>query len=42
MEFVDFVLWGQKLGKRGRGADGKTVVFVAGDKRGRRLGRIRL
>ncbi len=42
VEVDDFVLGGQKSGKRGRGADGKTIVLAAAEKQGRRLGRIRL
>lgn len=42
VEVDDFVLGGQKSGKRGRGAAGKTIVLAAVEKRGRRLGRIRL
>ena len=42
VEVDDFVLGGQKSGKRGRGAEGKTIVLAAVEKRGRRLGRIRL
>jgi transposase-like protein len=42
VEVDDFVLGGQKSGKRGRGAKGKTNVLAAVEKRGRRLGRIRL
>ena len=42
VEVDDFVIGGQKSGKRGRGAEGKTIVLAAAEKRGRRLGRIRL
>ena len=42
VEVDDFVLGGQKSGKRGRGAEGKTIVLAAVEKQGRRLGRIRL
>lgn len=42
VEVDDFVFGGQKSGKRGRGAEGKTIVLAAVEKQGRRLGRIRL
>jgi len=42
VEVDEFVLGGQKPGKRGRGAEGKTIVLAAVEKQGRRLGRIRL
>jgi transposase-like protein len=42
VEVDDFVLGGQKSGKRGRGAEGKTIVVAAAEKRGYKLGRIRL
>jgi len=42
VEVDEFVLGGQKSGKRGRGAEGKTIVLAAVEKQYRRLGRIRL
>jgi transposase-like protein len=42
VEVDDFVLGGHKSGKRGRGAEGKTIALAAVEKQGRRLGRIRL
>ena len=42
VEVDDFVLGGKKSGKRGRGAEGKTIVLAAAEKHGRKLGRIRL
>lgn len=33
---------GEKIGKRGRGAEGKSLVLVAAQKDGKRIGRIRL
>jgi len=42
VEVDDFVLGGQKSGKRGRGAEGKTIVLAAVEKQDRRLGHIRL
>ncbi len=39
---VEFYIGGQKPGKRGRGANAKTIVVAAVEKRGKRLGRIRL
>jgi len=42
VEVDEFVIGGQKPGKRGRGANGKTIVLAAVEKQGRRFGRIRL
>ena len=42
VEVDEFVIGGQKPGKRGRGADGKTIVVAAVEKKGKKLGRIRL
>ena len=40
---VDESFWGgERPGKRGRGAGGKSVILAAGEHAGRRLGRIRL
>jgi transposase-like protein len=40
---VDETFWGgARTGKRGRGADGKTLILVAVEHTGRKLGRIRL
>jgi hypothetical protein len=42
VEADEFVIGGQQPGKRGRGANGKTIVVAAVEKEGKRLGRIRL
>ena len=42
VEVDEFFIGGQKPGKRGRGADGKTIVLTAVEKEGNRFGRIRL
>jgi transposase-like protein len=42
VEVDEFVIGGQKPGKRGRGANGKTTVAVAVEKQNKKLGRIRL
>ncbi|MEX2231531.1 MAG: IS1595 family transposase, partial [Cyclobacteriaceae bacterium] len=42
IELDEFFIGGQKSGKRGRGANGKTIVIAAVEKEGRKLGRIRL
>jgi transposase-like protein/ribosomal protein L40E len=42
VEVDEFVIGGQKPGKRGRGANGKTIVFAAVEKEHKKLGRIRL
>lgn len=42
VEVDEFVIDGQKPGKRGRGADGKTFVLAAVEKEEHRFGRIRL
>jgi transposase-like protein len=42
VEVDEFVIGGQKPGKRGRGANGKTIVIAAVEKEHKRLGRIRL
>jgi len=40
---VDETFWGgERPGKRGRGAAGKSLILVAVERRGRRLGRLRL
>jgi transposase-like protein len=38
----EFFIGGKKPGKRGRGAEGKSIVLAAVEKKGRKLGRIRL
>jgi len=42
VEVDEFYLGGQHPGKRGRGAEHKNVVVAAAEKKGRKLGRIRL
>jgi len=42
VEVDEFVIGGQQPGKRGRGAEGKTIVVAAVEKKGKKLGRIRL
>ncbi len=42
VEIDEFVFGGQQSGKRGRGANGKTIVAAAVEKKGKKLGRIRL
>jgi len=42
VEVDEFVIGGQKPGKRGRGANGKTIVLAAVEKQGHQFGRIRL
>lgn len=42
VEVDETYLGGPKPGKRGRGSDGKTLVFVAAEVDGRHIGRIRL
>ena len=42
VEVDEFVIGGQKPGKRGRGANGKTIVVAAVEKKAKKLGRIRL
>ena len=42
VEVDEFVIGGQQPGKRGRGANGKTIVVAAVEKEEKRLGRIRL
>ena len=42
VEVDEFYIGGQKPGKRGRGANGKTIVAAAAEKRGKKIGRIRL
>jgi transposase-like protein/DNA-directed RNA polymerase subunit RPC12/RpoP len=42
VEVDEFVIGGQHPGKRGRGANGKTIVVAAVEKKGKKLGRIRL
>ena len=42
IEVDEFYIGGQHPGKRGRGADHKSVVVAATEKKGRKLGRIRL
>jgi transposase-like protein len=42
VEADEFVIGGQQPGKRGRGANGKTIVVAAVEKEGNRLGHIRL
>jgi len=37
VEVDEFVIGGQKPGKRGRGANGKTIVVAAVEKRGKNL-----
>jgi len=40
--FDQFFIGGQQPGKRGRGANGKTIVLAAVEKQGKKFGRIRL
>ena len=42
VEVDETFVGGDKSGKRGRGASGKTLVLIAAQKDGRRIGRIRL
>ncbi len=42
IEVDEFFIGGQKPGKRGRGAEGKCIVVAAVERKGRKLGRIRL
>jgi transposase-like protein len=42
VEVDEFVIGGQQPGKRGRGANGKTIVVAAVEKEEKKLGRIRL
>ena len=42
VEVDEFYLGGQHSGKRGRGAEHKSVIVAAAEKKGRKLGRIRL
>jgi len=42
VEVDEFFIGGQKSGKRGRGSTGKTIVAVAVERKGEKLGRIRL
>lgn len=42
VEVDEFFIGGQQPGKRGRGADGKTIVLAAVEKEGNKFGRIRL
>lgn len=42
VEVDETYIGGKKPGKRGRGAEGKSLVLVAAQKDGRRIGRIRL
>jgi transposase-like protein len=42
VEVDEFYLGGQHPGKRGRGAEHKSVIVAATEKKGRKLGRIRL
>jgi transposase-like protein len=42
VEVDEFFLGGQKPGKRGRGSSGKSVVLTAVERKGRKIGRIRL
>ncbi len=42
VEVDEIYIGGVKKGKRGRGADGKTMVLIAAQEDGRRIGRIRL
>jgi transposase-like protein len=42
VEVDEFFIGGQKPGKRGRGANGKTAVAAAVEKKGQKIGRIRL
>ena len=42
VEVDEFFIGGQKPGKRGRGAGGKSIVVAAVERQGRKIGRIRL
>ena len=42
VEVDEFFIGGQKSGKRGRGSAGKTIVVAAVERKGEKLGRIRL
>lgn len=42
IEFDETYIGGIKTGKRGRGADGKTIVVVAAEKDGKGVGGIRM
>ena len=42
VEVDEFFIGGQKSGKRGRGATGKTIIATAVQRNGNKLGRIRL
>ncbi len=42
VEVDEFVIGGQKPGKRGRGSNGKTIVAAAVERKEKKLGRIRL
>lgn len=42
VEVDEFFIGGQKPGKRGRGANGKTAVAAAVERKGQKIGRIRL
>ena len=42
VEVDEFYIGGQKPGKRGRGASGKTIVIAAVERQGNKIGRIRL
>ena len=42
VEVDETYIGGKKPGKRGRGAEGKSLVFIAAQKDGKRVGRIRL
>ena len=42
VEIDEFFVGGQQPGKKGRGANGKTIVIAAVEKKRRKLGRIRL
>jgi transposase-like protein len=42
VEVDEFFIGGQKPGKRGRGSDGKSIIVAAVERKGRKIGRIRL
>ena len=42
VEADEFYLGGVRSGKRGRGAENKTKVAIAVERRGQRLGRVRM
>jgi transposase-like protein len=42
VEVDEFFIGGQKPGKRGRGSNGKSIVVAAVQRKGRKIGRIRL